>query len=148
MTDHGRPPHEPGEFDSEIRVRAIFGALVGLGLLVALSFGAMWTFSKVLRARSIARDNAPLPVAEANQPRPRPRAALQADPTADMAKFAKEEEAALTSYSWVDRASGVAQIPVERALEIVAERGLPVPPPLPDAAPPAPALPAAAPKSR
>ena len=49
-----------------------------------------------------------------------------------MVKFAKEEEAALTSYAWVDRAGGVAQIPVERALELVAERGLPVPPPLPD----------------
>ena len=48
-----------------------------------------------------------------------------------MVKFAKEEEAAVTSYAWVDRTAGVAQIPVERALEIVAERGLPVPPPLP-----------------
>jgi hypothetical protein len=110
-------------------------------LLVALSFAGMWTFSKVLRSRSIARDPAPLPVAEANQPRPRPRAALQADPTADMQRFAKEEEAAVTSYAWVDRSAGVVQIPVDRAIEIVAERGLPVPPPLPDA----PATPAAAP---
>jgi len=134
MSDHPRPQHEPAEFDSEIHVRAIFGVLAGLVLLVALSFAGMWTFSKVLKARSVARDPEPLPVAEANAPRPRPRAALQADPTADMAKFAKEEEAAVTSYAWVDRANGVAQIPVERALEIVAERGLPVPPPLPDAA--------------
>ncbi len=101
----------------------------------------MITFSKVLKSQSIARDPAPLPVAEANQPRPRPRAALQADPTADMVKFAKEEEAALTSYAWVDRTAGVVQIPVERALEIVAERGLPVPPPLPDTPGQAPARP-------
>ena len=138
MTDHDRPQHEPAEFDSEIHVRAVLGALVGLALLVAVSFAAMWTFSKVLKSRSIARDPQPLPVAEANQPRPRPRAALQADPTADMARFAKEEEAALTSYAWVDRARGVAQIPVERALDIVAERGLPIPPPLPNAVPAAP----------
>jgi hypothetical protein len=132
MTDHDRPQHEPAEFDSEIHVKGIFGAIAGLALLVALSFAAMITFSKVLKSQSIARDPAPLPVAEANQPRPRPRAALQADPTADMVKFAKEEEAALTSYAWVDRVGGVVQIPVQRALEIVAERGLPVPPPLPD----------------
>ena len=37
----------------------------------------------------------------------------------------------MTSYAWIDRAAGVAQIPVDRAIEIVAERGLPVPPPLP-----------------
>lgn len=146
MTDHDRPQHEPAEFDSEIHVRGIFGALVGLALLVAFSFGAMIAFSKVLKARSIARDPEPLPVAEANQPRPRPRAALQADPTADMVKFAKEEEAALTSYAWVDRTAGVVQIPVERALEIVAERGLPVPPPLPDVPGQAQPAPAAAAK--
>ena len=135
MTDHDRPQHEPTEFDSEIHVKGIFGALAGLALLVAFSFVAMITFSKVLKSQSISRDPAPLPVAEANQPRPRPRAALQADPTADMARFAKEEEAALSSYAWVDRAGGVAQIPVERALDLVAERGLPIPPPPPDAAP-------------
>lgn len=143
MSDHPRPQHAPAEFDSEIHVKAIFGVLAGLALLVALSFAGMWTFSKVLKSRSVARDPEPFPVAEANAPRPRPRAALQADPAADMARYAKEEEAAVTSYAWVDRASGVAQIPVERALEIVAERGLPVPPPLPDPASgsPAPAAP-------
>ena len=143
MTDHSRPQHEPAEFDSEIGVRAIFGVLAGLALLVALSFGAMFGLSAFLKSRSVARDPGPLPVAEANQPRPRPRAALQADPTADMAKYAKEEESALTSYGWIDRSAGVVRIPVDRAIDIVAERGLPVPPPLP-AAPGAAATPSAA----
>ena len=135
MSDHPRPQHAPAEFDSEIHVRTIFGVLAGLALLVALAFGGMIAFSSFLKARSVARDPEPLPLAAANAPRPRPRAALQADPTADMTKFAREEEEAVSSYAWVDRAAGVAQIPVERALEIVAERGLPVPPPLPEAGP-------------
>jgi hypothetical protein len=143
MTDRSREPHEPAEFDSEIHVRAIFGVLAGLVLLVALSFGGVFAFGGFLRSRSVARDPEPLPLAEANAPRPRPRAALQADPTADMKAFARKEEAALTSYAWVDRANGVAQVPVSRALELVAERGLPVPPPLPEAAA-APAAPGAA----
>lgn len=137
MTDRSRPQHEPAEFDSEIGVRAIFGVLAGLALLVAVSFGAMFGLSAFLKSRSVARDPEPLPVAEANQPRPRPRAALQTDPVADMTKFAKEEEAALSAYAWVDRSAGVVRIPVDRAIEIVAERGLPVPPPLPVAAAPA-----------
>lgn len=146
MTDHPRPQHEPAEFDAEIGVRAIFGVLAGLALLVAVSFGAMFGLSAFLKSRSIARDPEPLPVAEANQPRPRPRAALQSDPAADMSKFAKEEQAALTSYAWVDRSAGVVRIPVDRAIDIVAERGLPVPPPLPASA--APAAPAASPVAR
>ena len=135
MSDHPRPQHAPAEFDSEIHVKAIFGVLAGLALLVALAFGGMIAFSGFLKSRSIARDPEPLPLAAANAPRPRPRAALQADPTADMTRFAREEEAAVSSYVWVDRANGVAQIPVSRAIEIVAERGLPVPPPLPEAGP-------------
>ncbi|MFN7987420.1 MAG: hypothetical protein U0529_08110 [Thermoanaerobaculia bacterium] len=146
MTDHPRPQHEPAEFDAEIGVRAIFGVLAGLALLVAVSFGAMFGLSAFLKSRSIARDPEPLPVAEANQPRPRPRAALQSDPAADMSKFAKEEQAALTSYAWVDRSAGVVRIPVDRAIDIVAERGLPVPPPLPAGA--APAAPATSPVTR
>ncbi len=144
MTDRSRPSHEPAEFDSEIGIRAIFGVLAGLALLVALSFGAMFGFSAFLKSRSIARDPEPLPVAEANQPRPRPRAALQADPTADMSNFAKEEETVLTSYGWIDRSAGVVRIPVDRAIDIVAERGLPVPPPLPATPAPAPSAPSAA----
>jgi hypothetical protein len=36
-----------------------------------------------------------------------------------------EERAALSEYRWIDRERGVARIPIERAMEIVAESGLP-----------------------
>jgi hypothetical protein len=35
------------------------------------------------------------------------------------------EEAQLHSYRWVDREAGIAAIPIERAMEILAQRGLP-----------------------
>ena len=40
-------------------------------------------------------------------------------------EIVKEDEI-LASYGWVDQESGVARIPIERAMELVAERGLPV----------------------
>ncbi len=32
----------------------------------------------------------------------------------------------LKSYGWIDRDKGVVRIPIDRAIEILAERGLPV----------------------
>jgi hypothetical protein len=33
----------------------------------------------------------------------------------------------LSHYGWVDRAAGIAHIPIDRAIDILAKRGLPVP---------------------
>ncbi len=39
-----------------------------------------------------------------------------------------KEDLLLENYSWVDESKGVVRIPIERAMELVAERGLPVAP--------------------
>jgi len=41
----------------------------------------------------------------------------------------------LERYAWVDKQNGIAQIPIERAIELVAEHGLPALPPVPAPAP-------------
>jgi mono/diheme cytochrome c family protein len=43
-----------------------------------------------------------------------------------MAARRAEEVARLTEYGWVDQEAGVAHIPIDRAISLVAERGLPV----------------------
>jgi hypothetical protein len=37
----------------------------------------------------------------------------------------ESEKARLTSYGWVDRKAGTVRIPIERAMDLVAERGVP-----------------------
>lgn len=54
---------------------------------------------------------------------PEPR--LQSDPVQDMIKHRAEEEQKMKSYGWVDSNAGIARIPVDRALQLTAERGLP-----------------------
>ncbi len=34
-----------------------------------------------------------------------------------------------TNYTWVDESKGTVRIPIERAMELIAQRGLPVAPP-------------------
>ena len=41
-----------------------------------------------------------------------------------MARFRERENLTLNSYGWVDRPAGVVGIPIERAMDIIAERGL------------------------
>jgi hypothetical protein len=54
---------------------------------------------------------------------PAPR--LQETPYDDVQMYLQAQQRALHQYGWVDRQRGVVHIPIERAMEIVAERGLP-----------------------
>jgi hypothetical protein len=45
------------------------------------------------------------------------------------------EDEVLTSYGWVSKEAGIARIPIEHAMQLVLERGLPVSKPAPTAAP-------------
>jgi hypothetical protein len=49
---------------------------------------------------------------------PPPR--LQADPATDLAAERAREQAQLDGYAWVDRDAGIARIPVDRAMDILA----------------------------
>jgi hypothetical protein len=55
-----------------------------------------------------------------------PSPQLQEDDVKDMRDQLWTEEGRLQSYGWVDQDSGEAHIPVARAMELIAERGLPV----------------------
>jgi len=79
------------------------------------------------------------------QPPPAPR--LQIQEPKDLAVFRKEEQEILTTYGIVDREKGIYRIPIEEAMKLTLERGLPVvgDPGVAPAAPKAPAPKAKAP---
>jgi len=54
---------------------------------------------------------------------PPPR--LLVRPGASLAELRAAEESDLNSYGWVDRASGIARVPVDRAIQLLLQRGLP-----------------------
>jgi len=73
---------------------------------------------------------------------------LQVTPHPDLDQYMAEQRASVSSYAWVDSAQGVARVPVDQAIELLAKRGLPWKPSshsgaaAPAAAPPAAAAPA------
>lgn len=44
----------------------------------------------------------------------------------DLANLHEREDLLLDHYSWVDQSKGTVRIPIERAMELIAQRGLPV----------------------
>ena len=55
---------------------------------------------------------------------PEPR--LQTDEPSDLARVQANWRARLTSYGWVDRDAGLVHMPIDEAMRLVAQRGLPV----------------------
>jgi len=64
----------------------------------------------------------PLARAEHNT-MPEPR--LQPHPLSDRARYEARQRAMLTRYEWVKRDAGIVRIPIDRAMQILAERGGP-----------------------
>ena len=124
--------------DRDIQYGAIYKFAVGLVVVTLFCMGLMWAASIYLKKQGIESDPAPSPLAEANEKRLPPEPRLEKDPPKDLAELRAREDEILGGYAWVNREQGVARIPVARALEIVAAKGLPAPPPQQPAQAPAP----------
>jgi len=117
-------PSRHEERDLSIRLVVLFGialAVVGVAshyLLEAL----FWRYG----VREDRRDTPAPPLREARVEPPSPR--LQANPGLDLGALRQREERDLSTYGWVDRSRGTVRIPIERAMKLAAERGLPARP--------------------
>jgi len=66
-------------------------------------------------------------IAEIAQTFPTPRL-LTDDGDQDVADLHAREDLLLNNYSWVDQSKGTVRIPIEQAMQLIAQRGLPVAP--------------------
>jgi hypothetical protein len=116
------PTEPPGHEQSDANLRAV--ALVGVGLaaLTVFALGVVLVQFRILDLQA-TRDDPPPPPLAAERPTAPPEPRLQSEPASDLATLRAEEETLLNSYGWLDRKSGVVRVPIERAKELVAERG-------------------------
>lgn len=130
-----------GPVDGELNFRGIFVFVGGLLAVTLVVMSLMWGVAVLFKGSRARKDPAPPALAEAREVRVPPGPNLQPNPSADLAVFRAVEETELATWAWVGGEKAVARVPVERALEIVASRGLPAPPPMPSPAPAAEATP-------
>lgn len=107
----------------------VFGTVV-VAILLRWMFVGLASYQEAQQA--------PPPVMRARAERP-PGPLLQEQPAQDLVAYRAAQEREIHAYGWVDRQAGIVRIDVDRAMALVAERGLPV-----RSSEPAPSGPAAA----
>jgi hypothetical protein len=115
--------HPVGHELSDLRPGYI--ALFGIALTAVIVAAAVITTLLIhFKAAEQSRQETPIPrLAGEREATPEPR--LQLDANKELRQMRAAEDAALNSYGWVDRSSGSVRIPIERAMEILAKKGLP-----------------------
>jgi hypothetical protein len=130
MADHAHdapvtePPlnHELSDADP----RPILKFLVFLVVITIVMAGVVGFFYNYLERREAAEKTAryPMSLLDAQRPLP-PQPRLQTYPFQDIKELRQTEVPLLDSYEWIDRNAGTVRIPIERAIDVLAERGLP-----------------------
>ncbi len=134
------PRHKDVSFEErDIKAGTIYKYLFALGAAVVASLLICVYILRFTTAFTALSETPPPPSREAHQRELPPEPRLQgfgfpgqrADPQADLRKKNQEDNDANEKLEWIDRPSGIVQIPVKDAMKIVAEKGLstvPAPP--------------------
>ena len=141
--NHGHSGHGV-EFEHEdLSTRGVFGFMIGLvisGVIIYFIITGMYTFldkyeqsqmtsssplvkaqdSAMVGARRVTKDYVEKKFTDNGAP------LLEVDERGQLSTFVLDQEKQLHSYGWVDEKAGVAHIPIDQAMDMIAKRGLPV----------------------
>jgi hypothetical protein len=135
---HGDRP-ATGHETRDISIRAIVGFGVALAALTGVVLAAMWGVFRVFENREDKRDQPVSPMIAVNLRRTPSGPRLEPNPLAPRLAARAREDTILGTYGWVDPGAGIARIPIDRAMELLVQKGLPPSKPIAPAATPAPA---------
>lgn len=108
----------------------VFGMVINGGLDRADGPLSKWKAENQIAPTKALRSNPTLEqeqLAKLSQQFPTPRLELD-DGNDDLTQLHDREDLLLNYYSWVDKPGGAVRIPIGRAMELIAQRGLPVAP--------------------
>ncbi|MGE5413135.1 MAG: hypothetical protein ACM3NW_03100 [Syntrophomonadaceae bacterium] len=137
-TEHGPHGHGVAAEPDVVSTKLVVGFAIILTIMAvvagAIVAALFWHLDRVAQRRDAAivvesglqRQEAVVP--------PVPR--LQVHAVRHWADFQTAERERLESYGWMDRSTGAVHIPIERAMELIAERGVGPLPQAPVALPP------------
>jgi hypothetical protein len=120
--DEPLPRHE----ESDVNVRGVLGFAAGLLVTAVLIQVMVWLLFVYFSGREAARVVPEYPLAAGEQTRLPPEPRLQTNPREDLRALRAREDAILNSYGWVDKTAGVVRIPIDEAIKLTVQRGLPV----------------------
>ena len=110
---------------SDVDIRAILTFGVALTIVAVVVHLLIYVLFGYFESRERVQAPAEYPLAAAQGHREPPEPRLQTDPRQDLADLRAKEDDTLTSYGWVDRNAGVVRIPIDQAMQLTLQRGLP-----------------------
>ena len=110
---------------SDVNIRAILGFGVALVVVAAVVHLLIYVLFGYFTSRENAKVPSEYPLAAAARDRVPSEPRLQTNPRQDLADLRAKEDELLGSYGWVDRNAGVVRIPIDAAMKLTLERGLP-----------------------
>ena len=117
MTDGQRPTGDArGHETSDVNVANV--AWIGLALygVIALVALTLWALLADLYRRYPPTPTPQHPPAIRNLP------STETDPAAELRAYRKRERAVLENYGWINPQQGIVRLPIERAMQLYAER--------------------------
>ncbi|HEX7486071.1 MAG TPA: hypothetical protein VF332_07960 [Vicinamibacterales bacterium] len=109
--------------DISTRVVLILGMSLVVGaVIVYVAIGLLYSHFWSLADRAYPRE---YPMAHVGTPAQPPAPRLQVQPREELEQMRAQEDAILGSYGWVDANGGVVRIPIEQAMAMTLEQGLP-----------------------
>ncbi|MEZ5288630.1 MAG: hypothetical protein R2712_28250 [Vicinamibacterales bacterium] len=112
--------HEHSDIDPAIGYNFAIWLAVAMVLSLGIVYGTFHFFEGQREAADVQQF--PLAVGQEKEP-PSPR--LQTQPFKDVYVLKQGQNDKLETYGWADKANGIVHIPIERAMEITLEHGLP-----------------------
>jgi hypothetical protein len=138
--NRGHAGHETGFEREDLSTRGVFVFMIGLaivGLVIYFIIVGMYSFldkyehAQMTAASPLASTGAVSRVVTRDYMekfKENGAPMLESDERGQFKDFLLKQEDQLNSYGWVDEQAGVAHIPIGRAMDLIAERGLPVRP--------------------
>jgi hypothetical protein len=135
-TKHG---HEDKGFErQDLSAHGVFAFLISLAVGGVLVYFVVWGLYDFMDARQRSHQPQQSPLVKQVETDTRivspdeitrfPQPRLERNERVEIKDFRLKEEQTLNSYGWVDEKAGVVRIPIERAMQLVAQRGLPTTP--------------------
>lgn len=126
VPDLNRP--EVGHEEKDVNVWAVGKFAIFLATLCIVALFVLYGLFRYFQDREARLQPPPGEGVNVDARRLPPQPRLQDAPILDLKQMRDAEDQILGSYGWIDKQSGVVRLPIERAIDVLAQRGLPARP--------------------
>lgn len=122
LENHANRAHHE---ESDVNIRGILGFGAGLFVVAVAVHLLIYGLFGYFNSREGVKQAPEYPLAAQQENRVPPEPRLQTDPRQDLADMRAKEQELLDSYGWVDKNAGIVRIPIDTAMKLTLQRGLP-----------------------